>query len=144
MDQQVAILLYRLGHYGNAASLTKTGIWAGYGHGTIDKVTQQVLTAICNIKFHHKMLRPLSEEEKEASRIFAESKSCPEWRNGWCGVDGTLIPLHERPQHYGATFYNRKCNYSTNVQVSCHKSHFSQQIFTVIPDYQPPTQSAHI
>lgn len=117
VDQQIAITLYRLGNSGNAMSLTKVGIWAGYGHGTIDKITQRVLTAVCDRDFLVATLRPPSEEEKEASRELAESKSCPEWRGGWCGVDGTLVVLHERPQHFGSSFYDRKCNYSTNVQV---------------------------
>lgn len=117
VNHQIAVLLYRLGHYGNSASLTKVGHWAGLGHRTIDLITRRVLTAICASKFHSQTLRPPSEEEKEASRSFAEAKSCPEWRGGWCGVDGTCVPLHERPMLYGSSYFDCKCNYSTNVQV---------------------------
>ncbi|KAF8580166.1 hypothetical protein K439DRAFT_1290712, partial [Ramaria rubella] len=42
VDYQVAIILYCLGHFGNAASMQKVGLWAGYGYGTVDKCTQQV------------------------------------------------------------------------------------------------------
>ncbi|KAI5884959.1 uncharacterized protein SCHCODRAFT_01110332, partial [Schizophyllum commune H4-8] len=38
-------------------------------------------------------------------------------RDGWLTVDGTLVPLYCRPGHFGNTFYNRKSNYSLNVQV---------------------------
>ena len=33
-------------------------------------------------------------------------------------VDGTLIPLHVRPGFFGNVFFDRKSNYSMNVQVS--------------------------
>lgn len=32
-------------------------------------------------------------------------------------VDRTLIPLYRKPSHYGETFYNRKSQYSINVQI---------------------------
>ncbi|CAG8624168.1 3103_t:CDS:2 [Acaulospora colombiana] len=97
VEEQVAITLYHLGHCGNGVSLTKIGNWAGCGHGTIHLITQRVLTAIYDSSFRKKAIFLPSEEEKEALRGWAESKSCPEWRNGWCGVDGArdlegLIP----------------------------------------------------
>jgi len=118
VEEQVAITLYRLGHFGNAASMTKVGLWAGRGHGTVDLITRRVLTAVLRPKFRAKAMRKPSEDEKEASRQWSESKSCQEWRGGWCGVDGTNISLHERPALYGNAYFDRKCQYSTNVQVS--------------------------
>jgi hypothetical protein len=32
---QLAIALYRFGHYGNAMSTVKVALWAGYGYGTV-------------------------------------------------------------------------------------------------------------
>lgn len=32
-------------------------------------------------------------------------------------VDGTLIPLFEKPGHHGEAYFDRKSNYSLNVQV---------------------------
>lgn len=32
-------------------------------------------------------------------------------------VDGTLIPLYEKPSYYEKTFFNRKMNYSISVQI---------------------------
>jgi hypothetical protein len=35
-------------------------------------------------------------------------------------VDGTLIPLFEKPGHHGEVYFDRKSNYSLNVQVCPH------------------------
>lgn len=32
-------------------------------------------------------------------------------------VDRTLILLHKKPSYYGETFFDRKINYSINVQI---------------------------
>lgn len=117
VGEQIAIGLRRLGSNGNRASLTEIGLWDGWGHGTIHLITRRVITAICAPKFRTQALRKPSEDEKEASRICSEVKSCEGWRGGWCGVDGTLVPLHECPMLYGSTWFDRKSNYSTNVQV---------------------------
>jgi hypothetical protein len=119
IELQIAVTLYRLGHNGNAVSLTKTGIACGLGHGTVHLITQRVIQAIYATSFRKVVMRPPTEEEKEASRRWAESKSCPAWRNGWCGVDGTNVPLYERPMLHGTSYYDRKSNYSSNVQVRC-------------------------
>jgi hypothetical protein len=117
VNEQIAIGLRRLGSNGNRATLTEIGLWSGRGHGTIHLITRRVITAICAPNFRTQALRKPSEEEKEASRIWSQSKSCEGWRGGWCGVDGTLVPLHECPMLYGSTWFDRKSNYSTNVQV---------------------------
>ena len=38
VKQQLAIALYRFGHYGNAASTMKVALWAGVGFGTVERV----------------------------------------------------------------------------------------------------------
>ena len=40
-----------------------------------------------------------------------------EWRNGFCLVDGILIPLYRKLSHYGEIFFDWKSNYSINVQI---------------------------
>jgi hypothetical protein len=118
LEEQVAITLYRLGHYGNATSLTEVGIWAGRGHGTIDRITRRVFAAITDTKFRDMTLYPPTEAEKEASRTWVEETvGCAAWRGGWCGVDGSGVVLHERPKHYGNTWFDRKSRYSTSAQV---------------------------
>lgn len=54
---------------------------------------------------------------KSEAKEWVEDKSCPAWRNGWLMVDGTLVPLFRRPGYFGNVFFDRKSNYSLNVQV---------------------------
>lgn len=114
---QLAIALYRFGHYGNAISTTMVALWAGIGYGTVRLVTNRVMTAICRPAFRNAALYWPSEEEKEEAKQWVEDNSCPAWRNGWVMVDGSLVPLYSRPGHFGNSFYDRKSNYSLNVQV---------------------------
>jgi len=122
VDKQVAIALYRFGHYGNAASQMKVALWAGVGYGTVSLFTSRVMAATCSDRFRHSALRWANDEAKETAKNWVENASCPAWRNGWLMVDGTLVPLFIRPSFFGNTWFDRKSNYSLNVQVS-HISH---------------------
>jgi hypothetical protein len=119
VDKQVAIALYRFGHYGNAASQMKVALWAGVGYGTVSLFTSRVMAATCSDRFRHSALHWATDEAKEAAKTWVENASCPAWRNGWLMVDGTLVPLFMRPAFFGNTWFDRKSNYSLNVQVSC-------------------------
>ncbi|KAI0753036.1 hypothetical protein C8Q80DRAFT_1053153, partial [Daedaleopsis nitida] len=105
VEVQIAITLYRFGHFSNAASLQKVANWAGYGKGMVDFVTRRVMA-----------IRYPTPEEKEEAKAWVEAHSCKAWRNGWCMVDGTLVPLDERPFWYGESYFDRKSTYSLNVQ----------------------------
>ena len=118
VDKQVAIALYRFGHYGNAASQMKVALWAGVGYGTVSLFTSRVMAATCSNNFRHSALHWPNEEAKEAAKNWVENASCPAWRDGWLMVDGTLVPLFMRPSFYGNIWFDRKSNYSLNVQVS--------------------------
>ena len=54
--------------------------------------------------------------EKEEAKTWVEEHSCKAWCGGWCMVDGTQIPLADRPYWFGESYFDRKCNYSLNVQ----------------------------
>jgi len=56
-------------------------------------------------------------EEKIKAKDWVEAHSCRAWQHGWIFVDGTLIPLFDRPHWYGESYFDRKCNYSLNIQV---------------------------
>ncbi|KAF7291383.1 DDE Tnp4 domain-containing protein [Mycena indigotica] len=99
-DSQLAVALYRFGHYGNGVSVRKVGLQLGLGFGTVVKSTRQP-----------------TEEEKEQAKEWVEEHSCPAWRDGWLMVDGTLVPLYARPAHFGNNWFDRKSNYSLNVQL---------------------------
>ncbi|KAG2738854.1 hypothetical protein P692DRAFT_201903961 [Suillus brevipes Sb2] len=117
VDAQLAIALYRFGHYGNAISTKLVALWAGVGYGTVRFITQRVMKAICSDRFRRSALYWPTLDEKEEAKRWVEENSCPAWRDGWLMVDGTLVPLYARPAFYGNTWYDRKSNYSLNVQI---------------------------
>ncbi|THU87913.1 hypothetical protein K435DRAFT_680825 [Dendrothele bispora CBS 962.96] len=117
VEKQLVIALYRFGHYGNAASTIKVALWAGIGYGTVRDVTRRVMEACCDEKFRSSVLRWPSETVREKSKQWVEEHSCAAWRNGWLMVDGTLVPLYARPAFFGNTWFDRKSNYSMNVQL---------------------------
>jgi len=117
IEEQLAILLYRFGHYGNAASLDSVAKWSGKGKGTVLLATRRVMTALLRPEFMDDAVDFPTEEEKEEAKRWVEDHSCGAWRGGWCMVDGTLVPLHERPFWYGESYFDRKSNYSLNIQV---------------------------
>jgi hypothetical protein len=118
VEVQLAVTLYHFSHYGNAASLERVRKWAGVGKGSVTKMTRRVMTALLNSDFIKETVRMPTEEEKEEAKIWIEEHSCKYWRNGWLFVDGTLISLYIPPYWYGESYFDRKCNYSLNVQVS--------------------------
>ncbi|KAF7296686.1 DDE Tnp4 domain-containing protein [Mycena chlorophos] len=118
VEQQLAVALYQFGNYGNAASLRAISNWAGLGKGTISKCTTRVITAILGVGLLKKYVRMPTEDEKEEAKRWVEKKAgCKEMRDGWCMVDGTLVPLAARPNWYGESYFDRKQNYSMNLQV---------------------------
>ncbi|KIJ29464.1 hypothetical protein M422DRAFT_188421 [Sphaerobolus stellatus SS14] len=117
VDRQLAVALYRFGHFGNAASLTKVACWAGMGYGTVNLCTRRVIAAICDELVGAGFMSWPTAQEIEEAKLWVERLTCTAWRNGWPMVDGTLVPLFARPGFYGNSWYDRKSNYSMNVQV---------------------------
>lgn len=117
VSHQLAITLFRFGHYGNAASLDNMAVWAGYAKGTVLLATRQVMTAILRPDFMRSVVRMPTADEKEKAKQWVENHSCSAWHDGWCMVDGTLICLYHRPNWYGESYFDRKANYSLNIQV---------------------------
>jgi hypothetical protein len=117
VEIQLAIALHRFGHFGNAASLLKVGIWAGIGWGTVDLYTRHVMVAVCSDRFQKSAIRWPNEEEKAIAKEWVASQSCPAWADSFVMVDGTCAVLHSRLAFYGNSFYDQKQKYSLNVQV---------------------------
>ncbi|KAF8156741.1 hypothetical protein B0H34DRAFT_658467, partial [Crassisporium funariophilum] len=116
VEIQLAIALYRFGHDGNAASVEAVAQWAGVSVGLVVKSTRRVIIAF--LALHDTVVRWPSEDKKEEAREWVENQSCAAWRAGFCMVDGTLVPLFEKPGHHGEAYFDRKSNYSMNIQVS--------------------------
>lgn len=117
VEDQLAVALYRFGHSGNAAGLQKVANWAGIGKGTVTLLTRRVMTAILRPDFMADVVRMPTASEKEKAKAWVEAHSCKAWRNGWSMVDGTLVALFDRPFWFGESYFDRKCNYSLNIQV---------------------------
>jgi hypothetical protein len=117
VEDQLAITLFRFGHSGNAAGLQKVANWAGVGKGTITLVTRRVLTALLRADFIGEYVRMPTAAEKEKAKVWVAAHSCKAWRDGWCMVDGTLVALFDRPFWFGESYFDRKSNYSLNIQV---------------------------
>ncbi|KAF7377320.1 DDE Tnp4 domain-containing protein [Mycena sanguinolenta] len=87
VDQQLAVALYRLGRYGNAASLEDIARVAGCSE-EVEKVWMD----------KHLGFKGL-------------------WREGWLMYDGTIVVLYAKPGMNGQGYYTRKANYGLNVQI---------------------------
>ena len=111
---QFAIFLNRVGHYGNAASVDDIAEWAGVSAGTVLNATKRCMIAI--IELHHRALSLPTSDEKAASKSWCEWKVIPEWREGWLAVDGTTIPLFQKPGLHGEAWFDKSSNYSMNAQ----------------------------
>jgi hypothetical protein len=118
VELQLAIALYRFGHDGNAVSQQMVAHWGGVGKGTVRLITRRVMTAVLRPNFMQEAVRYPTDEEKERAKEWVAEHSCRAWRHGWLFVDGTLIPLYKRPNWFGESYFDRKCNYSLNIQVS--------------------------
>ncbi|TFK59474.1 hypothetical protein BDN72DRAFT_780670 [Pluteus cervinus] len=117
VSHQLVVALYCFGHYGNAASTDKVALHFGIGHGTVHLYTRRVIKACCSAQFRQASVHWPGPDEKEAAKAWVELQSCPTWRDGWLMVDGTLVPLFCRPGDYGNSFWDRKQEYSLNVQL---------------------------
>src|SRR6202522_840850 len=113
--KQMAIAMFRFGHNGNAASVEAVAQWAGVSAGTVVNCTRRVMIAF--LVLHDSTIRWPSEDEKENSKQWVEAVSCYAWRDGYCMVDGTPIVLFQKPGFHGEAYFDRKSNYSLNLQV---------------------------
>ena len=99
-DLQILIALYRFGHFGNGGSVGKVAMICGVGAGTVDLVTRRVITAVRTAELRKRHIRwPKGAEREEAKQVVEDKSGIPEWRNGWCMADGTLIPLYQKPTY---------------------------------------------
>src|SRR5258708_13312976 len=115
ISYQLAISLFRFGHFGNGSSMEKVAQWAGCSAGSVVKATRHVVAAF--LPLHDQAIRWPNSEEKYSASDWVESVSCHAWRPGFCMVDGTLIPLFSKPGHFGEQFFDRKSNYLLGLMV---------------------------
>ena len=112
---QLSISLYRLGHYGNGASVILIAQRFGVSPGTVVNATRRVLSAV--LRWEADEIRwPTAAERESSGRASAE-------RYGFCGcigaVDGTTIPFAYAPSVDPWCYFDRHRRYSVNVLVVC-------------------------
>ncbi|EFP91044.2 uncharacterized protein PGTG_17316 [Puccinia graminis f. sp. tritici CRL 75-36-700-3] len=119
VPHQLALTLERLGSNGNGASVGRFSRNLGVGRGTVIKASRRVIQAINHLS-HTYLLWPDADRRKEISNVMKA-----EGFEGCIGfVDGTTIPLYQRPSIDGEVFFDRKKRYSINCQVICDCDRF--------------------
>lgn len=114
---QLAITLFRLGHYGNAATPKLIGEWAGVSEGLVVDCTRRVLIALLDL--HDEAIYWPDDELKERAKAYTESKiGLSEWRGGYLATDGSPSFVFQKPRLHGEVWYDKSGGYSTNMQVS--------------------------
>ncbi|KIK34678.1 hypothetical protein CY34DRAFT_97519, partial [Suillus luteus UH-Slu-Lm8-n1] len=116
---QLAVTLYRMGRYGNGASIQDIARFAGISEG--------------------------AEKEYEKQWIDSHVGFRGLWRNGWVMYDGTIVVLFAKPWIDGDAYYTRKSNYGLNLQVI---SNFPLALIitltlTLYIDWKPAIQSSN-
>ena len=113
---QLAVFLWQMGHFGNVASVSSIAQWARCSEGTVWHCTRWCMIAVMQLH-PHAFAKPNHHEIAQA-KAWVERTSCKACSKGWCMVDGTLVPLSDKPGHHGPAYFDCKSNYSLNVQVT--------------------------
>jgi hypothetical protein len=119
IDTQLAVTLYRLGHYGNAASVEAVAERAGCSPGSVENFTRRCMEAIENLG--PRFIRRLTPEEKEVEKQWIDGClgfTGGTWREGYLMYDGTIVVLFKKPGQNGDAYFTRKGNYGLNLQVT--------------------------
>jgi hypothetical protein len=97
VDFQLAVTLFRMGCFGNAASLIDVAWEAGCSPGSVEEFTNCCFTAIESL--HDIFLRPLTADEKEVEKQWVDTHMGfrGSWRDGWVLYDGTIVVLYAHP-----------------------------------------------
>ena len=67
VEQQLAVTLFRMGRFGNAASLEDIAQEAGCSEGTVELYTNRCFEAILSL--HDLFIHPLTKDEKEQKKL---------------------------------------------------------------------------
>lgn len=111
---QLMIVLYRLGSYGEGATIAKIASLFGVGDGgTIMKITKRVFTAICRLQKKYLYWPDIKERKEIVSKTSHELPFCIGY------VDGTEIRLAEKPTTDSESYFTRKHQYALKLQVVC-------------------------
>ena len=117
VEVQLGVTLYRLGRYGNGASLEDIARVAGCSEGAVELYTQRCFRAIEALHDAFVCLPTAAEKEREKCWVDEHLGFKGTWREGWVMYDGTIVPLYAKPAVNGEAYFTRKSNYGLNAQV---------------------------
>lgn len=104
---QLAIALHRFGHYGNRMGLVEVAHDFGIAVGTVELYTKRVVHALGSLSSDW-VKWPDESRRKASSRVMSK-----EGFPGCVGfLDGTLLPLYQKPSDDGASYFDRAKRYS--------------------------------
>src|SRR3954469_120106 len=117
---QLACALKHLGKNGNGASMGSLKRLYGIGYGTVSRFTDRVIKVLNDLA--KDIIHWPSQEERAQIRDDLAPLGFP----GCIGfIDGTTLPLSQRPGRCGEAYFDRKHRYSINAQVVCnHQQRF--------------------
>ena len=117
VEVQLGVTLYRLGRYGNGASLEDIARFAGCSEGAVELYTQRCFRAIEALHDAFVCLPTAAEKEREKCWVDEHLGFKGTWREGWVMYDGTIVPLYAKPAVNGEAYFTHKSNYGLNAQV---------------------------
>ncbi|OCH89895.1 hypothetical protein OBBRIDRAFT_879603 [Obba rivulosa] len=113
---QLAVFLYRLGHYGNAALVSSIVDWAGIADGSVINFSNHVAWALLGL--HDKYVTWPTAAQIESARSMAVTRSgCEAWSGGYLAVDGMAIKLYQKPVLFGESWFNKSSDYAIALQI---------------------------
>ncbi|KAG6834449.1 hypothetical protein H0H93_009567 [Arthromyces matolae] len=117
VEVQLAVTLFRMGRYGNGASIQDIARQMGCSEGSVENYTNRCFDAIASLE--EVFVRKLSDEEKEREKQWVDNELGFKgaWRDGWLMYDGTIVVLYQRPGLNGDAYFTRKHNYGLDVQI---------------------------
>jgi hypothetical protein len=111
---QLLVFLYRVGKQGSCGSPIAVSSHFGIGKGSVNNYVNRCISALHEI--HDDVIYWTDEDECQ------EMKNCLS-PYGFCHctsiIDGTLVVLDFKPEHYHKCYYSRKSVYALNVMVVC-------------------------
>lgn len=114
VHHQLAIALYRLGRYGNAASQGMVARHFGVAEGTVVKCTNRVIQSLYSLKSYLQWYTP--SEKRIMKRRIEKEMGFPDCVGF---LDGSIMVFDIRPVKDYTYYFNRKCDYGVNIQIVC-------------------------
>ena len=114
-SHQLLVLMKYYGCQGNAASSVGLSSFFGVGAGVIDRCRENALVALLSLEDRTYYWPDEEERRKIASRIKRDYL----FPNCVGLIDGTLLPLSERPILHGENYMSRKRFYAIVMLVVC-------------------------